>query len=177
MSRPKPDKHVLLTALASHVLENGLNDASLRPMAAAAGTSDRMLIYHFGSKDGLIGELLEHLAAEMAVGLDEAMPPRVAESEGALVLQSIELMRSEQFKPYVRVWLDIVSSSAQGRRAHRQAGHKIIDVYLEWIALRHPKGKAGAPFVLTLIEGVLVMDAVGQGEVADAALSGLVSSD
>lgn len=80
-------------------------------------------------------------------------------------------MRSDQFRPYARVWLDIVSAAAQGQMAHQKAGQALIDVYLDWIALRHPNGKAGAPFALTLSEGVLVMDAVGQRRVADAALA------
>src|SRR5690349_315476 len=37
-----------------YVLEQGLVGLSLRPLAAALGTSDRMLIYHFGSKDALV---------------------------------------------------------------------------------------------------------------------------
>ena len=51
MTKKKPNRQALLADLAEHVLKNGLNNASLRPMAKAAGTSDRMLIYHFGSKD------------------------------------------------------------------------------------------------------------------------------
>ncbi len=43
-----------------YVLAHGLVDLSLRPMAAALGTSDRMLIYHFGSKERLVGEVLGH---------------------------------------------------------------------------------------------------------------------
>lgn len=173
MARPKPDKSTLLAALAGHVLEHGLNTASLRPMAAAAGTSDRMLIYHFGTKDALIAELLEFLAIQMSAGLEAVLPPVTFESEAELVARVVELMRSEPFQPYIRVWLDIVSGSGQGLAAHGTAGGKIIDVYLEWIAVRHPEGRARAAFVLTLIEGILVMDAVGRSETADAAIKAL----
>lgn len=175
MARPKPDKDSLLAALAAHVLAHGLNTASLRPMAAAAGTSDRMLIYHFGSKDALIAELLEFLAAQMAVGLDAALPPQPFESDRALVLQVVQLMRSEPFQPYTRVWLDIISASGQGQAAHQAAGKAIIDAFLAWVAARHPEGAARAPFLLTLIEGILVMDAVGQPKTADAAIAALPS--
>lgn len=50
-------KQTLLPKLAAHVLRHGLGSASLRPLAKAAGTSDRMLIYHFGSKDALVAAL------------------------------------------------------------------------------------------------------------------------
>jgi AcrR family transcriptional regulator len=37
-----------------HALTAGIGDLSLRELAAAIGTSHRMLIYHFGSREGLL---------------------------------------------------------------------------------------------------------------------------
>ena len=48
----------LLAAAIDHVATHGLADLSLRGLAAAIGTSHRMLIYHFGSKEGLLVELI-----------------------------------------------------------------------------------------------------------------------
>jgi AcrR family transcriptional regulator len=42
-----------------YVLEHGIANLSLRPLAAAVGTSDRMLVYHFGTKDALVAEVIE----------------------------------------------------------------------------------------------------------------------
>lgn len=173
MARRGLDKDTLLSALADHVLANGLNTASLRPMAAAAGTSDRMLIYYFNTKDQLIAELLEYLAVRMSVGLDAAIPPERYASEAALVRDIVTLMRSGQFAPYIRVWLDIVSAAAQGNQTHRAAGSNIIELYLQWLAKRHPLGMDGAPFALTLIEGTLIMDAVGQNGVTNTVCTDL----
>jgi AcrR family transcriptional regulator len=169
MARTKPNKNALLSDLADHVLAHGLNTASLRPLAAAAGTSDRMLIYHFGSKDQLIAALLEYLAARMAAGLDGAMPPARLATEEELLRKVLQLMRSDAFQPYNRVWLDIIAAAAQGGAAHREAAHQIIRVFLDWIAKRHPAGAQGAPHALTLIEGMLVMDAAGHASIANAA--------
>jgi AcrR family transcriptional regulator len=172
MTRPGPDRTALLDALSAHVLEHGLNTASLRPLAAAAGTSDRMLIYHFGSKDGLIAALLRHLADRMQGGLTAALPPGPFGSEAELLRAVVALMRSPPFQPYVRLWFDIVSAAAQGQAAHRAAGQEILELYCGWIAARHPDGPAAAPRVLALVEGILVMDALGQGSLADAAIAG-----
>jgi AcrR family transcriptional regulator len=48
----------LLDRVRAYVLQNGLSDLSLRPMARSLGTSDRMLLYYFGTKDRLISEAL-----------------------------------------------------------------------------------------------------------------------
>jgi AcrR family transcriptional regulator len=44
----------LLHAAVEHALDQGIVDLSLREIAGAIGTSHRMLIYHFGSREGLL---------------------------------------------------------------------------------------------------------------------------
>jgi AcrR family transcriptional regulator len=44
----------LLDATVEHALDKGIVDLSLREIASAIGTSHRMLIYHFGSREGLL---------------------------------------------------------------------------------------------------------------------------
>jgi AcrR family transcriptional regulator len=48
----------LLSQTVDYVWEHGLIGLTLRPLAAALGTSDRMLIYHFGSRDQLVSEVV-----------------------------------------------------------------------------------------------------------------------
>ncbi|HEX6486223.1 MAG TPA: TetR/AcrR family transcriptional regulator, partial [Nocardioidaceae bacterium] len=48
----------MVAAATDFVLEHGLIGLSLRPLAAALGTSDRMLLYHFTSKDDLVAAVL-----------------------------------------------------------------------------------------------------------------------
>lgn len=42
-----------------YVLDHGVAGLTLRPLAAALDTSDRMLLYHFGSKEALVAEVIE----------------------------------------------------------------------------------------------------------------------
>lgn len=48
----------LAEAATDYVLAHGLVGLSLRPLAAGLGTSDRMLLYHFDSKDELVATVL-----------------------------------------------------------------------------------------------------------------------
>ena len=48
----------LLEAAYQYMLEHGMGDLSLRPLAAAIGSSPRVLLYLFDSKEGLIRALL-----------------------------------------------------------------------------------------------------------------------
>ncbi|MFG2883401.1 TetR/AcrR family transcriptional regulator [Streptomyces sp. NPDC048297] len=61
MPRP-PDpakRRDLLERVREYVLRNGLADLSLRPLAKALDTSDRMLLYYFGTKERMIAEALD----------------------------------------------------------------------------------------------------------------------
>lgn len=51
----------LLEAVAEYVLDNGVASLSLRRLADAVGVSHVTLQHHFGSKEELVGEIVEHL--------------------------------------------------------------------------------------------------------------------
>ena len=46
------------TRAIDYVAQNGIGELSLRTLAAALGTSHRMLIHHFGSKEQLWVEIV-----------------------------------------------------------------------------------------------------------------------
>lgn len=164
-----------LDGMAQHVLSHGLTHASLRPLAQAVGTSDRMLIYHFGSKDGVIGALLRHLAGGFVAGLEAALPPGRAASVPVCLAEVVALLRDPGMAGYGRVWLDILSAAAGGGAAHRQAGQEIMAGFAAWLEGRLPEGTEYpaevAAALLTLLEGVIVMDSVGQSALADQAVA------
>ena len=65
---PKPvraRKDQLLEKLIAYLAKHGIADLSLRPMAAAAGTSARLLIFHFGSKERLLVQVLGEMQARL----------------------------------------------------------------------------------------------------------------
>jgi AcrR family transcriptional regulator len=67
----------LLAAAVDHALTAGIADLSLRDLASAIGTSHRMLIYHFGSREGLlvaVSQAVEQSERELLLhsGMDPA---------------------------------------------------------------------------------------------------------
>src|SRR5919112_2498729 len=63
----------LLAAAMEHVAEHGVGDLSLRGLAAALGTSHRMLIYHFGSREGLLIEVIRAVEEQQRAALTEML--------------------------------------------------------------------------------------------------------
>lgn len=54
-------KEQLRVDALAYLLKHGLANVSLRPMAAQLGTSARILMFHFKSKEGLLQEVMEEL--------------------------------------------------------------------------------------------------------------------
>ena len=76
MRHPDPERRAeILARAAAYVLEHGLSDLSLRPLAAALNTSGRMLIYYFGTKDQLVVDVLDEIRrrkyAELGLGAED----------------------------------------------------------------------------------------------------------
>lgn len=175
MPRKELSREALLPPMAAHVLRHGVASASLRPLARAAGTSDRMLIYHFGNKEGLIELLLEHIADIYADTLDRAFAQRDAGSWNEVVARIMDLTGDPAMEPFLVLWWEIVAGSAQGNAAYRKAAKAMMERLLEWLESQMPAGDpdraGGARFLLTLIEGALMLRAAGCEDMARAALA------
>jgi AcrR family transcriptional regulator len=70
----KPPRQRLLDAAIEYVAENGIGDVSLRSLATALGTSHRMLIHHFGSKEMLWVEIVRTVEQRQRDVLADMLP-------------------------------------------------------------------------------------------------------
>lgn len=172
-------REALLPPLAAHVLENGLAGMSLRPLAKAAGTSDRMLIYHFGSKEQLVADLLNYLAQMFAASLDGAFPAGRAGSRRDCFERVMAATGESAFVPFFRLWWDIVGGCARGEAAYLASAGAIMDLLLGWIEghlpADDPDPATGAQAVLTMIEGAQMLAAIGRPRVGQSAAAALDS--
>jgi len=99
----------LLDALVEEFAAGGVGDRSLRDVAAAVGTSHRMLLHHFGSRDDLLLAVVEEVERRQ-MGLLPELPKDPAESFAAMWadLHRPELRRLERlfFECYARAAQD-----------------------------------------------------------------------
>ncbi|MGV0049519.1 TetR/AcrR family transcriptional regulator [Mycobacterium colombiense] len=95
----------LLDALVAEFATGGIGDRSLREVAAAVGTSHRMLLHHFGSREDLLVAIVEEVERRQ-MGLLPGLPADPAEGFAAMWadLRRPELRESERlfFECYAR---------------------------------------------------------------------------
>lgn len=106
----------LLQAATDQVLETGLIGLTLRPLAAAIGTSDRMLIYHFGSRDALVSEVVANATRRGADTL-AALPP--APSVRVAVNRLWKAYQTEPLRSLLNLYCQAAASGLIGQEPYR----------------------------------------------------------
>jgi AcrR family transcriptional regulator len=154
-------KQRLLDACTDHALEHGLPDR-LGPLAAAAGTSSRMLIYHFETRDGLLREILGQARQRQVEAFTDLIRLRPDEPYPVTLARAWSAISGPQGEPYLRMF----------SRLHDTAGEPLWPGFrrtatTDWLApLEDGMRSLGRPelatVVLAVIRGLLMdLDATG----------------
>jgi AcrR family transcriptional regulator len=166
-------REALLQPVCAHLLAHGLGKSSLRDLAAAAGTSDRMLLYYFSDKADLMAAALDRLAAMFRDSLEAARSPEPL-GEAALRARLVGMVMSEEAWPFLQVWLEIVSRGGRGDPVCREAGRAIAQGFIVWIASQSDAPDAAARTatatrLLPILDGLILLRGVGMAEACAAA--------
>lgn len=129
-----PRRAELLEAAYRYALAHGVVDLSLRPLAAAIGSSPRVLILLFGSKEGLVHAVLGR-AREDELSSLRAIERTTGDATG--LHEAVRLLwawlAAEEHRPLVSLWAETyVRSLAQ--RDGPWAGFAASSV-TSWLAL------------------------------------------
>ncbi|AGL20640.1 TetR/AcrR family transcriptional regulator [Actinoplanes sp. N902-109] len=100
-------KTELLEAAYGYAREHGLADLSLRPLAAAIGSSPRVLLFLFGSKDELIRALLARARADELELLDAARGTGLA----AVTRRIWEFLAAPEHRALLTLWVEAYARS------------------------------------------------------------------
>jgi AcrR family transcriptional regulator len=107
-------KEKLLAAVVDVALADGIADKSLRSIAAAAGTSHRMLIHHFGSREGLLVEVIRAVEARQRAAL-AGLDAGSREMSAELADRFWKHLRSPDLAPQERLFFEVYGQALQGR--------------------------------------------------------------
>lgn len=111
-----PERREEWTAAATdYVLAHGLIRLSLRPLAAALGTSDRMLLYHFKTKDDLVAAVLLE-SNDRAVAAVSALPR--SDDLRAAVHDLWSVVQSPEVEPCSRLYVEAAALGLLGREPY-----------------------------------------------------------
>lgn len=173
-------REAAIDSMADYLLAHGLGAATLRQLAEAASTSDRMLLYYFSDRDELLSATLERIAARLATRLDTIVPLGERRPFAALLLDVRTALQSEELKPYMDIWLNLSAGACGNRAPHSQIACAIADRFLVWATDRiagvdQEAREEEAALVVAALNGLHVLQTIGRVDVADTALARLAS--
>lgn len=166
-SKGEARRAAIVDRVTDFLLGHGLGAASLRPLAAAAGTSDRMLLYYFPDKDALIAAALARAAERLTAALagTDAGP----RSPGALEAELLALTAGPGVWPFMCLAFEVTALAARGHEGYRQVGGALARGFLDWIAARLDiadpiERRAAALRLLRTVDGALYLKGTGLDE-------------
>ena len=115
----------LLEAVFEEFARGGIGDRSLRDVAAAVGTSHRMLLHHFGSREDLLIAIVEEAEhRQMALVPELPMDP----SDGFAAMWAD--LRRPELRHLERLFFECYSRAAQGEKPFTRMVPGAVDGWL-----------------------------------------------
>jgi AcrR family transcriptional regulator len=162
MARPRDDQRraELLDTIVDAYADGGIGTRSLRDVAEAVGTTHRMLIHHFGSREGLLVAVVEAVEARQREGLP-AVAAAGASAGEALTRMWAELS-DDALRPAERLFFECYARGANGEAPFDRLFPGIVASWLD-LAAAQGADPDQARLSLAVVRGLL-LDLVGTGD-------------
>jgi AcrR family transcriptional regulator len=158
----KSPRTVLLEGAIDYVAHNGITDLSLRQLANALGTSHRMLIHHFGSKEGLWVAIVREVERRQRAILADLVPSTEVPVADAMRAWWRHISDPALW-PNERLFFELYGQAIQGRPHTVEMLDGIIDDWLEPAAeinmaygLSREEARAHARLGIAVTRGLLL---------------------
>jgi len=149
----------LLRQTFDYLVEHGLADLSLRPLAAALGTSSRMLVHYFGTKEQLVTQALAAVRPDIEALMDSA--GEGAESLTALARMVWQDMCGGEQEPRVRLLLEVMGLAMTQPDQYGALAADAIHAWvkpvahaLRWAGLSTAQAQARATALVSGLRGI-----------------------
>jgi AcrR family transcriptional regulator len=119
----------LLERAIAYISDRGISDLSLRELGTAIGSSHRMLIHHFGSREGLWVEVIRAVEAQQRESLPDLVPDPVADPAGAMRAWWRHISDASLW-PNERLFYELYGQALQGRPGTEELLDGIVDSWL-----------------------------------------------
>jgi AcrR family transcriptional regulator len=171
--RPAEDsarKQELLQAAYSYVTDHGLVEMSLRPLAEAVGSSPRVLLFLFGSKDGLVQALLARAREDELALLRQAD----VDAGGGIPAAGLRIwswLAAPEHRSLLKLWTEAYARSLLDPTGPwREFARQTVDDWLAILAAAQPSaarrtraGAAERTLALAVLRGSL-LDLLATGD-------------
>lgn len=152
----------LLERAIAHIVDHGISDLSLRELGGAIGSSHRMLIHHFGSREGLWVEVIRTVEQQQRDNLPTLLPDPIADPAGAMRAWWKHISDPSLW-PNERLFFELYGQALQGRPGTEELLDGIVDAWIEPVipinmamGMDEPTARAQARLGIAVTRGLLL---------------------
>jgi AcrR family transcriptional regulator len=138
----------LLDAVVKEVAARGIGDRSLRDVAAAVGTSHRMLLHHFGSRNELLVAIVDEVERRQ-----RALLPDMPTEPAAAIAAMWANLRQPELRPFERLFFECYARGAQGEQPFARMLPGAVEA---WLAVAAAADPALVRLGLAVMRGLLL---------------------
>jgi AcrR family transcriptional regulator len=149
----------LIAKSLDYFLEHGVAELSLRPLAQKIGTSARMVVYHFGSKAGLITALMDEVRAGIQKSFAAALMDSRTKPSGNVIHKFWAWMIQPSNVRYLRLLLEVQVLAMQNPARYARYLERTSSSWLEIIEASLPSSRENrivATLYAAVIDGLLL---------------------
>jgi AcrR family transcriptional regulator len=167
-----PRREELIELAYRHVLKHGLADMSLRPLAKTVGSSPRVLLFLFGSKDDLVRALLARARADELRAIDAFHQDSHSVDVSTAAAQVWDWLAAPEHRSLLTLWVEAYARSLVDPSGPWEGfARQTVDDWLELLGScqvpgrrRSAAGAAERTMILALLRGAL-LDLLATGDV------------
>lgn len=124
----------LLNASIEYILDHGVADLSLRPLAASVGSKARLLIYHFGTKESLVTEAMIVVRDRAQDTFAAAVRNGRGYTPSQIMLAFWKWATSKKHERYLRLFFEIHGLALQKSAPYEQYLEGAVTSWVEMMA-------------------------------------------
>jgi AcrR family transcriptional regulator len=179
---PGPRERLLAGAI-EHVSQHGVGEISLRGLAAALGTSHRMLLYHFGSREALLIEVIRTVEEQQRAALAQILEQEADAPPAEIMRRMWARVADPALWPNERLFFEVYAQALQGSPHALPLLDGIVDAWVEPLAALVAPGRpqaearAEARLGVAVVRGLLLdLLATGDRAAVDAAMERYIAA-
>jgi AcrR family transcriptional regulator len=172
----KHTKDEMLEGAVTAALEDGLSQLTFGRLAKRLGTSDRIIVYYFPTKDDLIGDVLIAMGLRLQAILAEAFTTPSA-NHLELARAAWPVLARPGVDPIFALFFEANGLASAGREPYRTLVPRLVDAWIDWAATMFDgppaRRRAEAEAGIALVDGLLLLRQISGAQAANRAATAL----
>jgi AcrR family transcriptional regulator len=156
-SHRRPEE--LRAAIVQYLVKHGIADLSLRPLAKAVGSSPRVLLYYFGSKEKIVAKALAEIRDRQRTTYDQMQAPTFEQACRAIWMH----MSAPKSEPLFRLFFETYGLALRHPKRYRDFLNSTVEDWLKFVAAplireghKRKQARAFATMILAGLRGFML---------------------